>query len=84
MIGVLGAKPLGEGVMDGSTGSPTLFHAMPGETEIRGRLPSHNTFQADLCDSIAVSIAVSIAALQNDRLQNDSEDDVSRASFPSP
>ena len=36
-IGFLRAEPLGEGVMDGSTGSPTLFHAMPGETAIRGR-----------------------------------------------
>ena len=29
--------------MDGSTGSPTLFQAVPGETEIRGRLPPHPT-----------------------------------------
>ena len=107
MIGAFkGLSPLGEGVMDGSTGSPTLFQAMPGETEIRGRLPPHPTLLSYLSsvfspqhiiwrqgrdyknsqlitdNSQLITNPVSYFLTQADpRLR---EDDVSRASFPSP
>jgi hypothetical protein len=46
--GVLGAEPLGEGVMEGSTGSPTFSMALPVKTEIRGRLsPSSGLITGD-------------------------------------
>ena len=59
MIGAFkGLSPLGEGVMDGSTGSPTLFQAMPGETEIRGRLPPHPTLHTQHFKRIPVILSL--------------------------